>query len=130
MYSENITKIELFKCTMKKNNIYMESQEKIRRILREETQMSTFIRRRINIIDGYFNDAIKDWKVNMCDFRHSSHLLEKLIYDTMENLYFIHFETEFDDDDSEWYKISVMVEKYLTEKYSDEINKFYHLQCG
>ena len=104
-------------------------QESKDNVLKEETQLPTFIRRRLNIIDGYFNDALKEWRVNMCNFSNGNHLLEKLIFDTLESLYFVHFDDKFDHDDDEWYKISVMVEKYLTEKYSDNINKIYKGKC-
>jgi hypothetical protein len=51
------------------------------------------------------------------------------MYATIENMYYTYF-GDMDDDSKEWVKIFRFMEKYIKDKYGDELKDYYHINCG
>lgn len=107
----------------------MNVRKTIQKILREESEIPIFLRRRISYIDEYFRESTQDWGLNLCDFNSGQQLMEKLIFDTLEKMYFS-FYNDMDDTSTEWFNIAEYIEKYLLKKYMNDIEKSYHINCG
>jgi hypothetical protein len=107
----------------------MKLLETIKSILKEESEIPISLRRRMSYIDEYFRDSTQDWGLNLCDFNSGQQLMDKLIFDTIEKMYYI-FYTDIDDTSTEWFNIAEHIEKYLIKKYMNDVEKSYHINCG
>ena len=106
----------------------MNLQESIRRILREETKIPIELRRRSYHIDESFIYFLRKWAPNFCDFENGQKLMDKLIYDTLKDLYFGFF-NDYDINSIEWKESSKQIEEYLIKKYKEKIINIYQLDC-
>ena len=109
----------------------MNTQENIKRILREETNLSFKIRRRINLIDDEVEKLLRiAYTPNVIcrNYTGGNELINVISHAVIENLYFNTF-YEMDDDSKEWEEIAQFIWDYIHEKYGKEIDNYYHINC-
>ena len=109
----------------------MNLQKTIRRILREETNINMRLRRRISLIDEeikYKMDVVYRPN-NICIYESGEELLEVITEATIDSMYYKHFDN-IDDTSDEWVKIFLFIEKYIKDKYSNDLKNYYHINCG
>lgn len=106
-------------------------QEHIRRVLKEETKISPRLLRRLGKIDNIFKYYMSSvYRPNViCRYKSGEQLLNSVSFFTIEKIYHEDFE-DMDDTSEEWEVIGNFIEKYITEKYSEEINNYYHMNCA
>jgi hypothetical protein len=109
----------------------MSLQEQIRRILKEETNMNIYLRRRLGIIDNGFHRLMKEVYTpdNLCWHLSGEDLLEHVIQSVINFMYFNHF-SNLDDDEKLWNEIYNDIENYIKDKYGEKIKEYYHINCG
>jgi hypothetical protein len=106
-------------------------QEQIRRILKEETDVSTYLRRRIGMLDyeiEYRLSAIYRPN-NICQYENEDELLDVIMEAAIDSMYWNYF-ANIDDNSGEWANIYYDMVKYIRDKYGDEIRKYYIDNCG
>jgi len=111
--------------------ISMNLQETIRRILREETNINMRLRRRISLIDEeikYRMDVVYRPN-NICRYESEEELLEVITEATIDSMYYKYFDN-IDDTSDEWVKIFFFIEKYIKDKYGNDLKNYYHINCG
>lgn len=95
-----------------------ETRDLIKKILKEE--LSTQVRRRINF--DSIDDIIRKNKiVNFKKDQPIEDSIKATILDVMYNI----MPTEYEDDDTEYYKVWDEIKDYLEDKYSDELTKYF-----
>lgn len=96
----------------------IETRDLIKKILKEE--LSTQVRRRINF--DSIDDIIRKSKiVNFKKDQPIEDSIKATILDVMYNI----MPTEYEDDDTEYYKVWDEIKDYLEDKYSDELTKYF-----
>jgi len=110
----------------------MNQQESIRRILKEERNISNFLRRRLNMLDyeverglnGPFGGA------NICIFfKSEKDFFESLMENAIDAMYYNYF-SHIDDNSGEWANEYLDMVYYIRNKYKDKIMKHYDDNCG
>lgn len=100
----------------------MNSKEHIRNILREETSISLFLRRRIYFSD--LDEIVYEAKVN--NFREDLRITYSIKNTILSVLYaIIPEEDSITDDNETYYKIWDELKLYLTDRYYDELYKYF-----
>jgi len=109
----------------------MNLRNKIKLILKEEIKMSTYLKRRLNMLDyevEYRLSAIYRPNVT-CYYKSSELLLEVIMEEAIESMYYNYF-SNLDDNSGEWGEIYYDMVKYVRDKYGDEIKEYYNKNCG
>ncbi len=113
------------------NNKETNLQEQIRRILKEETEVSTYLRRRLGMLDyeiEYRLSAIYR-PDNICQYKNGDELVEVVMEEAIDSMYWNYF-ADTDDNSEEWVNIYYEMVKYIRDKYGDEIRNYYIDNCG
>jgi hypothetical protein len=108
----------------------MKLQETIKRILNEETQLQTRLRRRIHLIDDEveFRLLLNYTPKNICRFENDEELLEVIIESSIEAMYFTYF-SGIDDSSKEWSDMYYQMYNYINNKYGEKIKEYYQTNC-
>jgi len=110
----------------------MNLQESIRRILKEDRNISNFLRRRLDMLDyeverglnGPFGGA------NICIFFKSEEdFFESVMENAIDAMYYNYF-SHIDDNSGEWANEYLDMVYYIRNKYKDKIMKHYDDNCG
>jgi len=113
------------------NNKEKKLQEQIRRILKEETKIKPFIRRRLGMLDyevEYRLSAIYR-PDNICQYKNGDELVEVVMEEAIDSMYW-NYLADIDDNSEEWVNIYYEMVKYIRNKYGDKIKEYYHINCG
>ena len=104
-------------------------QENIRRILREESKMSTYLRRRLEMLDYEVESRIGKGfyspDVVCVHYKNEEDLFDEIMESSIENMYWNYFVTM----EEEWPTIYLDMVKYVRSKYGDEIRNYYADNC-
>jgi len=125
------SKIDRMLIYFEDNDEEMNLQEHIRRILKEETEKNTYLRRRIDMLDyevEYRLDRIYT-EGNICQYENEDELLDVMIEASIDSMYWNYF-ANIDDNSKEWSELYHDMYEYLTDKYGDEIRNRYINNCG
>jgi hypothetical protein len=109
----------------------MNLQSIIKKVLKEETNLSFKIRRRTNLIDNEVEKLLRSVYTpnKICkDYTGGIELNAVISHAVIENLYFNTF-YEMDDESKEWEEITQSIWDYIHEKYGKEIDNYYHINC-
>ena len=106
-------------------------QESIRRILKEETDVSPYLRRRIDMLDYEIEHRLSDiYKPNnICKYENEDELLDVIMEAAIDSTYWNYF-GNIDDNSKEWVKLYNEMVQYIMDKYGDEIRNYYIDNCG
>ena len=106
----------------------MNLQEQIRRILKEEINMNTRLRRRLGMVDNEFYRLMSAVyrPDNICRYRSGEELLDVVGEAVIEFMYYNHF-ADIDDNSGEWAEIYWDMVKYVRNKYGEKIKEYYHI---
>ena len=113
------------------NNKETNLQEQIRRILKEETEMNTYLRRRIDMLDYEIEYRLGRiyTEGNICQYENEDELLDVMVEASIDSMYWNYF-ANIDDNSKEWSELYHDMYEYLTDKYGDEIRNRYIDNCG
>ena len=109
----------------------MNLQSIIKKVLKEETNLSFKIRRRINLIDDEVKRLLNSVYIvqYLCiNYRGGNELINVISHAVIENLYFNTF-YEMDDDSKEWEEIAQFIWDYVHEKFGERIKTHYEDNC-
>jgi hypothetical protein len=109
----------------------MNLQSIIKKVLKEETNLSFKIRRRTNLIDNEVEKLLRSVYTPTVICRNYTGGIELntvISHAVIENLYFNTF-YEMDDESKEWEEIAQFIWDYIHEKYGKEIDNYYHINC-
>ena len=110
-------------------------RDKIRHILKEETSRPLLmIKRRTHMIDDEFpkivNNVVYKFGFDICQMGEPKIFIEVVTDELSEKLYWTHFSTVLNDDDKQWDIIYKFIIEYVEDKYGQELEQFYHANCG
>lgn len=106
-------------------------EENFTKILKENTNINSRVRRRINLLDDellYRMSAIYR-PDNICRYVSGEELLEVIIEAVIDAMYFTYF-SDMDDNTGEWGESYYFMYNYMKDKYGDKIKEYYHINCG
>jgi hypothetical protein len=109
----------------------MTLKEHIIRVLKEETKINPFLRRRLGMLDyevEYRLSAIYR-PDNICQYKNGDELVEVVMEEAIDSMYWNYF-ANTDDNSEEWVNIYYEMVKYIRDKYGDEIRNYYIDNCG
>jgi hypothetical protein len=109
----------------------MNLQSIIKKILKEETNLSFKIRRRTHLIDNEVEILLKSvYTPNVIckNYRGGTELVTVISHTVIEKLYFNTF-YEMDDESKEWEEIAQYIFDYIHEKFGERINEYYENNC-
>ena len=101
----------------------MNLQSIIKKVLKEETNLSFKIRRRTNLIDDEVKKLLNSVYIGqyLCiNYTGGNELINVISHAVIENLYFNTF-YEMDDDSKEWEEIAQFIWDYVHEKFGERI---------
>jgi hypothetical protein len=110
----------------------MNLQESIRRILREERKLSSFLIRRLENLDYEVESGLNGpfGGSNICIFFKSDiESFESVMENAIEAMYYNYF-SHIDDNSGEWAHEYLDMVDYIRNKYKDKIMKHYDDNCG
>jgi hypothetical protein len=110
----------------------MNLQENIRRILREERKLSSFLLRRLEMLDYEVEREFNGpWGGhNICIFFKSDiEYFETIMENAIDAMYYNHF-SNMDDNSGEWAHTYLDMVNYIRENHQDKIMKHYDDNCG
>jgi ABC-type transporter MlaC component len=109
----------------------MDLLKKIKEVLREETKIPSRLRRRFSRVDKEVNYqmGVILKPNNICHYQNGKELLGVITYSVIENIYYEYFE-DIDDDSEEWKIMYDSMEKYITNRYGEEIINYYDEHCS
>jgi hypothetical protein len=110
----------------------MSPQESIRRILREERKLSSFLIRRLDSLDYEVERGLNGpfGGSNICIFFKSEEdFFESVMENAIDAMYYNHF-SHIDDGSGEWAHEYLDMVYYIRNKYKDKIMKHYDDNCG
>jgi hypothetical protein len=109
----------------------MNLQKTIRRILFEETDVNTRLRRRIHYVDTEikYRMNVVYTPDNICRFESGEELFDVVSEATIDNMYYKYFD-DIDDTSKEWEKIYYLIMDYIQMNYGKDIMEYYHINCG
>jgi len=112
----------------------MNLQESIRKILREEISNSVnSVLRRLHEVDWLVEFSVREIQRQyngICNVGTSENFVETVIEKTGDGMYWDFFADTIDDGSEEWGKMYRFIEKYVENKFGDELRKHFHTQCG
>lgn len=109
----------------------MNLQSIIKKVLKEETNLSFKIRRRINLIDDEVEKLLRiAYTPNVIcrNYTGGNELTNVISHTVIENLYFNTF-YEMDDESKEWEEIAQFIWDYVHEKFGERIKTHYEDNC-
>lgn len=109
----------------------MNLQSIIKKVLKEETNLSFKIRRRTNLIDDEVKKLLNSVYIGqyLCvNYRGGDELTNVISHTVIENLYFNTF-YEMDDESKEWEEIAQFIWDYVHEKFGERIKTHYEDNC-
>jgi hypothetical protein len=109
----------------------MNLRETIRKVLREETKIPPYLRRRINMLDYEVESRVgRVYRPdNICKYESAEELLNVIVEAAIDSMYWNYF-ADTDDNSGEWGEIYHDMVKYITDKYGEKIKEYYHINCG
>ena len=110
----------------------MNLQEHIRRILKEERKLSSFLRRRLDMLDYEVERGLNGpfGGGNLCLFFKSDvEFFESVMENSIDAMYYNHF-SHMDDGSGEWAHEYLDMVDYIRNKYKGKIMKHYDDNCG
>jgi len=109
----------------------MNLQEQIRKVLREESQIPTRLRRRISMLDYEVESRLRTTYTpnNICTYGSAEELLDNVAETAIDSMYWNYF-GDVDDNSKEWVEIYYAMVYYIENKYGDKIKEYYHINCG
>jgi len=110
----------------------MNLQESIRRILREERKLSSFLIRRLDSLDYEVERGLNGpfGGRNICIFFKSEEdFFESVMENAIDAMYYNHF-SHIDDNSGEWAHEYLDMVDYIRNKYKSKIMKHYDDNCG
>jgi hypothetical protein len=113
------------------NNKETNLKEHIRRVLKEETEVSTYLRRRIDMLDYEIEHRLSAIyrPNNICQYENEDELLDVIMEAAIDSTYWNYF-GNIDDNSKEWVKLYNEMVQYVMDKYGDEIRNYYIDNCG
>ena len=110
----------------------MNKQENIRRVLKEETNLPHYIRRRIgDLEDLIYNHMATTYRPEkICRYRNGDEVLIHLTAGVIEDMYYAYFEEHISYATPEWEQVYKAMETYIKDKFGDKVKQFYHVHCG
>lgn len=109
----------------------MNLQSIIKKVLKEETNLSFKIRRRTNLIDDEVKRLLNSVYIGqyLCiNYRGGNELINVISHAVIENLYFNTF-YEMDDESKEWEETAQFIFDYVHEKFGERIKTHYEDNC-
>ena len=109
----------------------MNLQSIIKKVLKEETNLSFKIRRRINLIDDEVEKLLRiAYTPNVIcrNYTGGIGLTAVISHAVIENLYFNTF-YEMDDESKEWEETAQFIWDYIYEKFGERIRNHYEDNC-
>lgn len=103
----------------------------IKTILKEETDKSIFVRRRIHYIEDYLDYTIRitNTSRSTCKFKNRTDYLDYIVEETVSRLWQGWF-SEIDDMSEEWIDIAEQIENYiLNSNLMSKIINNYNQEC-
>jgi hypothetical protein len=111
----------------------MNLQEHIKRILREERKLSSFLIRRLDMLDYEVEKNLYGSPFggsNICIFFKSDvEFFESVMENSIDAMYYNHF-SHIDDNSGEWAHAYLDMVDYIRNKYKNKIIKHYDDNCG
>jgi hypothetical protein len=111
----------------------MNLQESISRILKEERKLSSFLIRRLDMLDYEVKKNLHGSPFggsNICIFFKSDvEFFESIMENSIDAMYYNHF-SHIDDNSGEWAHEYLDMVDYIRKKYQDKIMKHYDDNCG
>ena len=110
----------------------MNLQEHKRRVLREERKLSSFLIRRLDMLDYEVERGLNSpfGGSNICIFFKSEEdFFESVMENAIDAMYYNHF-SHIDDGSGEWAHEYLDMVYYIRNKYKDKIMKHYDDNCG
>jgi len=114
------------RCIVLKND---NLQETIKKVLREETEVPSFVRRRVTSIDWQIKFAITEVnrQYNVCGLREEDYV-ETVIEKAITSMYWDFF-SDMDDNSKEWEKSYNFMIRYADEKFTEMLKTLYQSIC-
>jgi hypothetical protein len=108
----------------------MNLQEHIRKVIREDRKASSYLRRRIDMLDYEIESRLDNeyTPTNICRFKSGDELFETIMEDSIDSMYFNYF-YNIDDNSGEWAHEYLDMVLYLRDKYEDKIKGYYRVNC-
>ena len=107
----------------------MNLQETIRRILKEETEISSKLRRRYPLIDNFVHFWVPIRVKECSQYNSDEDFLRRIIEDVTEAMYYT-VDKYIDDSSEEWKKMYIAIENRITIEFGESIKNAYHINCG
>jgi hypothetical protein len=107
----------------------MNLQETIRRILKEETEISSKLRRRYPLIDNFVHFWVPIRVKECSQYNSDEDFLRRIIEDVTEAMYYT-VDKYIDDSSEEWEKMYIAIENRITIEFGESIKNAYHINCG
>ena len=107
----------------------MNLQETIRTILREETEISSKLRRRYPLIDNFVHFWVPIRVKECSQYNSDEDFLRRIIEDVTEAMYYT-VDKYIDDSSEEWEKMYIAIENRITIEFGESIKNAYHINCG
>jgi len=111
----------------------MNLQESISRILKEERKLSSFLRRRLDMLDYEVKKNLHGSPFggsNICIFFKSDvEFFESIMENSIDAMYYNYF-SHIDDNSGEWAHVYLDMVDYIRNKYQHKIMKYYDDNCG
>jgi hypothetical protein len=109
----------------------MNLQETIRKVLREETKISPYLRRRIDMLDYEVEYRMSEvYRPNdICRFESGEELLNVIVEAAIDSMYW-NYLSNVDTNSSEWVNIYNEMVNYLEDKYGKKLLTYYNDNCN
>ena len=115
----------------------MNLQENIRRVLKEERKLSSFLLRRLDMLDYEVESRLGNtfggihWSSgNIClFFKNEVDFFETIMEESIDSMYYNYF-SHIDDNSGEWAHEYLDMVDYIRKKYQYKIMKHYDDNCG
>jgi hypothetical protein len=107
-------------------------RELIKKILKEERKLSTYLIRRLHMLDYEVESGLNGpfGGSNICIFFKSDvEFFESVMENAIDAMYYNHF-SHIDDGSGEWAHEYLDMVDYIRNKYKDKIIKYYNDNCG
>ena len=107
--------------------ITMNLQEHIRKVIREDRKASSYLRRRIDMLDYEIESRLDNeyTPTNICRFKSGDELFETIMEDSIDSMKHNYFSRMGE----EWAYVYYDMVLYLRDKYEDKIKGYYRVNC-
>jgi hypothetical protein len=109
----------------------MNLQQTIRKVLREETKISPYLRRRIDMLDYEVESRVgRVYRPdNICKYESAEELLNVIVEAAIDSMYW-NYLSNVDTNSSEWVNIYNEMVNYLEDKYGKKLLTYYNDNCN